>query len=576
MAKLISVNAGLPRDIAWRRETVHTAIWKQPVQGRQMVRRLNVDGDGQGDLGGHGGEHRAVMVYQQESYRYWEKHLGRNDFALGQFSENFTVEGLADDEVCIGDRYQIGGTLLEVTQPRVTCYRLGIRMNQRDMAALLVAHHRPGFYCRVLREGEVGAGDEIIKVVEGPGRMTVAETDALLYLPDHTPEQLQRALRIPALSAGWIGSFQALADQPVDAAASAAPAWSGFRPLQVSRVDRETANVVSLLLSDPGSALLPAALPGQFMVLKLHVNRDAPAILRSYSISSAPGSDAYRVSVKKEANGLGSSYVHEHVKAGDTLEVSAPRGAFVLRPGSGPVVLISAGIGATPVLSMLHAIALGKSGRQVCWLYSARNRDAHPFARESSELLTLIPGAHSHVVYSRPEAEDRLGIHYDSAGHINRALLDRLEIPAQADFYMCGPSSFLQSMRAAVVERGTELSKVHTETFGPGLSLTPGIAAVPERRPHAPEGAPGPGPLVSFTRSGLTVPWDTRFHNLLEFAEACDVPVRWSCRTGVCHTCECALVGGAVDYDPNPLQIPAVDNVLICCSRPRGMLEIDL
>ncbi len=162
-----------------------------------MVRKLDIDGDAQVDLAGHGGEHRAVFVYQMDSYHYWERFLGRNDFTFGQFGENFTVEGLPDDEVCVGDRYRIGGAEFEVTQPRVTCFRVGIRMNEPRMAALLVAHHRPGFYIRVLQEGEVGAGDDIAKLADGPERITVAEVDALLYLPGHSSEQLQRALRIP-------------------------------------------------------------------------------------------------------------------------------------------------------------------------------------------------------------------------------------------------------------------------------------------------------------------------------------------------------------------------------------------
>src|SRR5271154_5868393 len=191
MARLLSVNVGLPRDVAWQGRTVHTAVWKEPVQGRRMVRWLNIDGDGQGDLAGHGGEHRAVFVYQIESYRYWQSQLGRTDFTYGEFGENFTVEGLPDDEVCIGDHYRIGSALFEVTQPRVTCYRVGIRMNEPQMAALLVARGRPGFYLRVLEEGEVGAGDEIVQVTAGPERMTVAEVDALLYLPGHRPDQLQ-------------------------------------------------------------------------------------------------------------------------------------------------------------------------------------------------------------------------------------------------------------------------------------------------------------------------------------------------------------------------------------------------
>ena len=181
MARLLAVNVGLPQNIQWRGETVRTRVWKHPVQGRRGARRLNLEGE---DLAGHGGEHRAVMVYQIDSYRYWERILGRSDFAFGQFGENFTVEGLPDDEVCIGDRYRIGGALFEVTQPRVTCYRVGIRMNDPRIPALLVAYDRPGFYFRVLEEGEVGAGDDIVRVADGPERFTVADIDALLYLPD--------------------------------------------------------------------------------------------------------------------------------------------------------------------------------------------------------------------------------------------------------------------------------------------------------------------------------------------------------------------------------------------------------
>jgi MOSC domain-containing protein YiiM len=240
MAQLLSVNVGLPRDIDWKGKTVCTAVWKDAVHGRRKVGKLNIEGDGQGDLRGHGGEHRAVLVYQIDSYRYWEKQLGRRDFVFGQFGENFTVEGLPDDEVCIGDRYRIGSALFEVTQPRVTCYRVGIRMDEPRMAALLVEHHRPGFYFRVLETGEVAAGDEIVKVSNGPERMSVTEADALLYLTGHPRAQLERALRIPALSAGWRSSFQALLQQgpnegqakgnPGLSVVSPPPAWAGFRP----------------------------------------------------------------------------------------------------------------------------------------------------------------------------------------------------------------------------------------------------------------------------------------------------------------------------------------------------------
>src|SRR5271165_2643390 len=255
---LLSVNVGLPKDVPWRGKSVFTGIFKDSVTGSRRVRRLHIDGDGQGDLAGHGGEQRAVFVYQIDSYRYWERELGRHDFVYGQFGENFTVEGLGDDEVCIGDRYQIGSAIFEVTQPRVTCYRVGIRMNDPRIPALLVSHHRPGFYFRVLHEGEVQAGDEILKLGTGPEEMTVAEVSALLYLPGHPRQQLLRALRIPALSTGWQGSFRALLDAHAErgnaglGTASPPAAWPGFRQLAVTAIKQESDSVISVRFEDPG------------------------------------------------------------------------------------------------------------------------------------------------------------------------------------------------------------------------------------------------------------------------------------------------------------------------------------
>src|SRR4051794_3932029 len=278
MARLLSVNVGLPRDIEWKGRTVHTAIWKDPVRGRCRVGRLNLQGDGQGDLAGHGGEQRAVFVYQMESYRYWQEQLKRPDFVHGQFGENFTIEGLPDDAVCIGDRYQIGSAVFEVTQPRVTCYRVGIRMDEPLMPALLTSRGRPGFYFRVLQEGEVGAGDEVLKVGEATVRMTVAEINALLYSPDHDRERLQSALRIDALSPGWRASFEALlrVDPHTTAAGNAGlvpdvaahPVPAGFRPLTVTGIVEECADVLSVTMQDGAGQRLGTALPGQYVVLR--------------------------------------------------------------------------------------------------------------------------------------------------------------------------------------------------------------------------------------------------------------------------------------------------------------------
>jgi ferredoxin-NADP reductase/MOSC domain-containing protein YiiM len=587
MPRLLSVNVGLPRDVAWRGKTVHTAVWKTPVQGRRMVRRLNIDGDGQGDLAGHGGEHRAVFVYQIDSYQYWQAQLGRNDFSYGQFGENFTVDGLPDGEVCIGDRYRIGTAVFEVTQPRVTCYRVGIRMNEPQMAALLVSHGRPGFYFRVIEEGEVEAGEEIVQVTAGPERMTIAEANALLYTPGHPRSQLERALRIPALSAGWRSSFQALLDPErggrvvtgnpgLTPAAGPPPAWTGFRPLRVSRKDRESADVTSLVLKPFDGQPLAAALPGQFIVLRLRPVADAPALLRSYSLSGEPRDDRYRLGIKREPHGAAGAYVETQVRVGDTLDASAPRGSFTLRPGDGPVILLSAGIGATPVLAMLHALAAGASSREVWWIYGARNSGEHPFAAETRALLEALPRGHSHIRYSAPRPGDRLVVDFDAPGRLDMHAIEQLGVPRDADFYLCGPFAFMNDLAAGLGNWGVAASRIHTEIFGSAPPKTPGIAAAPRRPPHQPAESAGVGPLVSFARSGLNVRWAPAFQSLLELAEACDVPVRWACRTGVCHTCETGLINGAVGYRPEPLEPPAEGNALICCSRPQGDIVIDL
>jgi ferredoxin-NADP reductase/MOSC domain-containing protein YiiM len=604
MARLLSVNVGLPREVAWNGKTVRTAVWKSPVAGRRMVRKLNIDGDGQGDLAGHGGEHRAVFVYQMDSYHYWEHFLGRNDFTFGQFGENFTIEGLADDEVCIGDRYRIGDALFEVTQPRVTCYRVGIRMNEPRMPALLVEHHRPGFYFRVLKEGEVGAGDDIVKVADGPERITVAETDALLYLPGHSPDQLQRALRVPALSKGWQGSFRTMLQEdanPTTAAGNAGlaveehpPAWPGFRQMRVTQIRKESDSVTSFVLAPVDAApvvpapvaasndlalkqgqSIPAFRAGQFVVLRLLVDPRKPPILRSYSLSDLPAADHFRISVKSESNGVGSSFLCNRVREGDALDVSAPRGSFTLHRGEKPVVLLSAGVGATPVMSMLYALATEKSEREIWWIYGARNRADHPFADESRSLLKQLSRGRSYIVYSKPAAIDQPGVDFDASGHIDAALVEKIGVSPDSEFYMCGPPSFLTDMRDGLRKWGVAAGNIHTEIFGALEGITPGMAKV-NHTPHVPQGAPGSGPSVSFARSGITAAWDPKYQGLLELAEACDVPVRWSCRTGVCHTCMTGLIGGAVRYDPEPLEKPAPGNVLVCCSQPEADAILDL
>ena len=579
---LLSVNVGMPKDVPWQGKTVFTGVFKNPVTGPRRVGKLNVDGDGQGDLAGHGGEQRAVFVYQIDSYRYWERELGRTDFVHGQFGENFTTEGLSDDEVCIGDRYQIGTAVFEVTQPRVTCYRVGIRMNDPRIPALLVSHRRPGFYFRVLEEGEVQAGDEILKLASGPEQMTVAEVDALLYLPGHPRPQLLRALRIPALSPGWQTSFSALLEgEPGSgnaglAIASPPPAWPGFRRLTVTEIARESDSVISIRVEQPDGAPLPAPRPGQYLTLRIQPDSEKGSVLRNYSLSGPPDAGYYRITVKREHDGAASGFLHTRLAVGDSLETAAPRGTFVLDPTDAPVLLISAGIGATPVLAMLHALVEERSDREIWWLHGARASRDHSFAAEVRDLIATLPNVRTHIYYSRPDENDLEGRDFDSAGRLTASQLAQLEPPRDAEAYVCGPTPFMEEITGGLAAIGLNPSHIHTEPFGPAPALTPGIARTPVRTAHPPSGQPGTGPTIEFARSNLAIPWSSDYASLLELAEACDVPVRWSCRTGVCHNCESALIAGEVDYSPDPVEPPADGSALICCAHPRNDVVLDL
>jgi ferredoxin-NADP reductase/MOSC domain-containing protein YiiM/ferredoxin len=559
--------------VQWEGKTVRTAIWKDPVDGPRMVRHINIDGDDQADRLAHGGEHRAVFVYQIDSYRYWERELGRDDFTYGQFGENFTVEGLADDEVCIGDHYRIGEALFEVTQPRVTCYRVGIRMNDPAMPTLLVSHHRPGFYFRVLEEGSVQAGDQIEKIADGPERLTVVAVDGLLYLPNKSRALIERAHCVPALSQGWQGSFRELLDKADRDDAPTAPAWSGFQPLRVADIRRESSTIKSfVLVPTDDAAPKPVAAPGQYLTLRLRPSDGGPPLVRSYSLSDIADDRGYRISVKRD--GVASRYLHDRVAVGDVLDVAAPRGNFVLREATRPVVLLSAGVGATPVLAMLHALVGEHTKRPVWWLHGARNHDEQAFGDEVDELLAELPGSHRVIAYSQPTNGDAPD--HDVKGRLDLTVIEGAGVPKDADYYLCGPDGFMHAMGAALAAWGITPDRIATEVFGAVAVHRSGIVGAGARAPHVPEGPPGTGPSVTFSRSNLSVSWDDQFPSLLDFAEACDVPVAFGCRNGTCHNCESGLLSGDVTYFIEPLEAPPEGRVLVCSTRPASELTLDL
>jgi ferredoxin-NADP reductase/MOSC domain-containing protein YiiM len=577
MATLLSVNVGMPKDVQWRGRTVHTGVWKSPVTGPRMVRRLNIDGDGQGDLAGHGGEQRAVLAYQLQSYQHWRQLFGRDDLGPGSFGENLTIDGLEDDEVCIGDRYRIGEVELEVTQPRVTCFRVGMRVSEPQLPSLLVAHHRPGFYLRVLTEGLIEAGEEITRTARGRHALTVAEVDALLYLPGHDVDRLRQALDIPALSPGWRGSFRSMVQtgagaRPAGVAVASPPSWPGFRTLTVTDVLRESASVTSFRLT--GEEPLPAYRPGQFLTLRLP-EAGRPAPVRTYSLSDDGAGGSYRISVKRESHGVVSAYLAARLRRGDRVDAAAPRGDFVLEGDTRPVLLISAGIGQTPLLAMLHRLANEGSRREVWWIHTTHDADTHAFSAEVGALVGRLPAARALVFYTTPSEppEATSGLR---TGRLTAEVLADLGLPVDATAFVCGPTDFMTAVSAALVDIGVDPADVHTERFGSLPPVNPGVVRAEARPPHQPPGPVGTGPAVTFARSAVTTPWSAGYESVLELAEACDVPTQWSCRTGVCHTCVTAVMSGEAAYSTPPLEPPGDDEVLICSARPTTDLVLDL
>jgi ferredoxin-NADP reductase/MOSC domain-containing protein YiiM len=575
---LLSVNVGLPKNVDWQGRTVFTGIWKRGVTGPRMVRRLNIDGDGQGDLQGHGGEQRAVLVYQIDSYRHWQTELGRDGFEYGEFGENFTVDGLSDDEVCIGDRYRIGEAEFEVTQPRVTCYRVGLRLGEPRMPALLVAHHRPGFYLRVLTEGRVQAGDPIIRTRVGRHAMSVADIDALLYLPGRSRDRLRAAVDIPALSPGWQQSFHELLDtaerggHAPSPAIGVEPGWTGFRQLAVDRITAESTDVVSIYLVAQDGDALPVPKAGQYLTLRVPGD---PPLVRSYSLSSEPNPTEYRISVKWEGHGSVSAYLHTRLQPGDVLDVAAPRGEFVLADDHRPIVFVSAGVGVTPMVAMLHQLAAMRDTRKTWWIHVTRDADRHAFAGEVHDLLATLPNAFEYVFYTAPglTALPNGGV---TLGRPTAATLSGLRLPHDATAYVCGPATFMADIGTLLTEIGVPAERIHTELFGSLPPINPGLTKTARRPPHHPDGEPGAGPPITFARSGLTIAWADRYRSLLELADACDIPTRYSCRSGVCHTCVTGLLSGDVTYNPAPLEPPPIGSALPCCAQPLTEVTLDL
>ena len=442
-----------------------------------------------------------------------------------------------------------------------------MRLGEPEMPNLLVAHHRPGFYFRVITEGRVQAGDAIVRTRRGRHELSVADVDALLYLPDRDVDQLRKAVDVPALSPGWQQSFTELLAAHENSTGATAPpigvepGWSGFRRLRVAGTHRESAAIMSIRFEAADDAPLPIPRPGQYLTLRVLM----PAILRRCATTHClgPVGSTGSASNAKTTVWLVAGCTTTSAP-GSVIDVAAPRGDFYLSDGVGPVVLLSAGVGVTPVLAMLHALADCRSDREIWWLHTTRDAHTHAFLQEVSDLVAELPNARERVFYT------------STVGRLNHRSIAALGLPQDATVYMCGPDQFMADMRTALTNVGIDPAHIHTELFGALPPINPGIVGKSTARPHPPKGPPGTGPPVSFSRSGLTVNWSSDYRNILDLAEACDVPTRFSCRSGVCHTCATQLIAGTTAYIQAPLEPPPDGTVLICTAEPCDSIVLDL
>jgi ferredoxin-NADP reductase/MOSC domain-containing protein YiiM len=526
----------------------------------------------------HGGPDKAAYAYPAEHYAWWQRELPDMALPWGIFGENLTTEGLQEDTLKIGARFRIGSAEVIVTQPRLPCFKLGLRFGRDEMVRRLLASGRQGFYFRVVTEGQVAAGDPIVVLDRAEDSVPVGEVTRLYARDKDDLAGLRRVMEVAALPADWRGYFEQQIRQ-VSAGIPRRPAqtaaWPGFRPFALREKVRESDDVASFHLVPEDGKSLPQYLPGQYLTVRVAIPGVERPVVRSYSLSDVAGTDHYRLTIKRiasrladarAASGSVSNYFHDRLAVGDRIEAKAPSGTFTIDVAQHdrPVVLIAGGIGLTPLLSMLNGIVAANAPQET-WLLCGVRNDREQIMRAYLEgIARTHQNIHLHIFHSRPEREtDDPGIH---GGHIDLAAMQRLLPTNACDFYVCGPPSMMDAVTRGLESWGVPTDRVHTEAFGP---------ATVKRSVRGGTTQPDCGIDVTFARSGVTALWSRCESPLLELAEEHSVAIDFGCRAGSCGTCVTRLVSGAVRYLRQPNAPLERDEILPCIAVPSEPLSLD-
>jgi MOSC domain-containing protein YiiM/ferredoxin-NADP reductase len=562
-AKVVSLNIGEPKLVTYRGTSFRTGIFKKSTDQALTLKKLNFVGDGQADLSAHGGIDKAVYCYPIEHYDFWRRELGRADLPLGQFGENVTTEGVLESDLRIGDILQIGSAVLQVSEPRIPCYKLVMRMEAgSDFAVRFLAANRTGFYCRVLQEGVVKAADAIALVESDASSPTVSEVVTLTQFADREPAGLRRVRRARGISVKWQSRVRRMIDAEVRRRMQTTVAPQNS--FTVDEVIRETGDVLSIWLRPADGSRLPPALPGQYVTIVW-----ADGVMRTYSLSAIDRDQRYRITVKlaRDAHGaLGRASARiAALKAGDSLRVEHPRGNF--HPDvddDTPLVLAGAGIGVTPIMAMLdHVTRNGR--RHVFAAFGMRGAGEHPLAKELEALTAERQRISVMLAYSQQNGAPLQGLPTPKQGRLSAADLLPHAAALLAEVFLCGPSDFIRQMHDGLVEHGVNSQCIRYEAFGPSTLL-------PAR---AMEAVPDATFTVSFTRSDVQVVWSPSSGTLLNLAEAAGVSPAFGCRSGACGLCRTEISEGRVSY-VEPIDEPGDGYVFPCCAIPQTDCRLDL
>ncbi len=478
--KLLSVSVGMPRAVPYGDKEVLTAIFKAPVEGRVKLRFDGLAGDRQADLRVHGTANMTVYAYPVEHYDYWKDELDRSDLRHGQFGENLTVSGLSEEDVRVGDIFRIGTARLQVTQPRIPCYKLGIRMDEGpDFPKRFLLSGRLGFYFRVLEEGELGAGDAIVLEDRDETSASMAEFIRVSQFESHDADGLEHLLAARDLSEDWRTHLEHMLEK-----ARLVPepsGWQGYRNFLVDRKVPESETITSFYLKPEDGCRLPPYKPGQFLTYRFDIPDHATPVTRTYTLSDCARPDRYRLTVKREPAprdqpdlppGLGSNYLHDSVEVESVLCAREPRGEFWLDPKDDrPVVLLSGGVGLTPMIAMLNAIVQAGSSRPTWFIHATRNGREHALGDHVRRLAAEHDNVHAYVCYDEPDPEDAQGRDYDAPGRVTLELLQELLPDNDFDFYICGPTPFMRAHFNSLLDWDVPVGHTHYEFFGPESDL---------------------------------------------------------------------------------------------------------